>query len=285
MDNQFTDLLVPDIENNYHYFDNEICVCKGFTHLMKLVLCVNKYSDAIDIIKNIIAESPEEINKRNECGQSALWLASINSSTHSNNNVIKLLIDSGANVDLPDNDGDTPLIIASEFSGSNSNNETVKILIASGANVNFINDDGYTPLISASKYDQNIEAIKILIAAGTNINTQCEYGYSALMVAAMRKNNKIVKTLIKLNANVSLCDNDGHSALFLYVIFDKENNINKKILETLIVKSKIFLNVPDKFNKTVYDYYISENYNVLDEYFLRILRGEIFLANTKSAKI
>ena len=62
------------------------------------------------------------------------------------------------------------------FAAKNNNAEVVKILIESGANIN--NAQGNyeeSPLHFAARYNSNAEVVKILIESGANINTQGNY--------------------------------------------------------------------------------------------------------------
>ena len=72
---------------------------KGFTLLMKLVLMTNN-TEAVKLIKKIITNNPEEINKQNEKGWSALMLASRFSNRDSNIETVKLLLEAKSNPNL-----------------------------------------------------------------------------------------------------------------------------------------------------------------------------------------
>ncbi|EGZ08510.1 hypothetical protein PHYSODRAFT_436474, partial [Phytophthora sojae] len=56
--------------------------------------------------------------------------------------IIRVLLDHGAAVDLVDETGDSPLITAAE----NGHVEVVKLLIERGATVDLFNNNGWTPL-------------------------------------------------------------------------------------------------------------------------------------------
>ena len=60
MENQFTDLSVPDA--NATYYCSPHTRTTGFTHLMKLVLMVRTHPEALLLIKDIIGN---DINARN----------------------------------------------------------------------------------------------------------------------------------------------------------------------------------------------------------------------------
>ena len=100
---------------------------RGFTYLMKLVLSVAIYPEALNIIKNNLSE----INAVNDRGRTALHLACCNSNTVSTIECVKLLIDANADVNIKDDDGYTALYYAS----IKNHNETIDILVRAGANI------------------------------------------------------------------------------------------------------------------------------------------------------
>ena len=94
------------------------------------------------IIQHIKAGTDvNEINNSN--GQIALHYAAI----HNHNEIIKILIDSGSNIDARDNLDMTPLHLAA----LGGHKKIVKILINSGALINPINLHGNTPIDLAIK--------------------------------------------------------------------------------------------------------------------------------------
>jgi ankyrin repeat protein len=86
------------------------------------------------------------------------WTALIYASYRNHPEVVKLLIDGSANLNIRDNGGNTALIWAS----FNNHIKVVKLLISAGANLNIRNDGGRTALIAASSWNR-IEVVKILL--------------------------------------------------------------------------------------------------------------------------
>src|SRR6185503_342892 len=94
--------------------------------------------------------------------------------------VVRLLVDKGANVN-PETNSETPLMHAA----SEGNDEVIRFLLARGAQVNVLTDDG-TPLISAVN-GGHPEAMKLLLAAGADVKTVHRTGDNALVMAARQR--------------------------------------------------------------------------------------------------
>uniref|UniRef100_A0A6C0I8P2 J domain-containing protein n=1 Tax=viral metagenome TaxID=1070528 RepID=A0A6C0I8P2_9ZZZZ len=103
-------------------------------------------------------------------------------------------------VNAKDKFGDTPLHVAIQFNKTNM----LKMLIDAGANPNLENRNTLTPLMSALLISGNPEAIKILAENGANLDTEdngkpspleyAKYGYKR------PNSSKIIKTLIDAGA-------------------------------------------------------------------------------------
>lgn len=314
METQFTDLSVPD--PNIRYYFRKDMLSKGWTHLMKLVLMVNKYPDAILMIKEIIKD-PNTINVQNNKEHTALMIACANSNGCSNNCVVRMLINAGADMELGSG-YKTALMLACSWN-TESNTETVRILINSGANVNAVDRHGYNALMWACvcprvnitsnvikilidagadvnhknnagtsalivmcshyhSFGDEIEPICLLINAGSNIDLQNNNGYTASMITS---NIEIIKLLISTNCNVNLKNNHGDTLLMN--LLQRTDNYNDVIID-LIHRSRETLYDTNDYGKTAFDYYVEYNHSFLDEYHLKLLKGDIRYNNTKSAK-
>jgi len=104
--------------------------------------------------------------------------------------VVKLLIDKGADVNAKTNDGDTALMWAA-ISGEV---DIVKMLLEKGADVNAKNNHGDTALIFAAAQG-NVDIVKILLDAGADISAKNEHGETALMLAQRNKQVDTIKIL------------------------------------------------------------------------------------------
>ena len=127
-------------------------------------------------------------------GKQAIWTAI----EFKHPEVVKLLIDAGANVNEAGEYGQTMVMLASDH----KNLEILNLLIQAGADVNRPNDYKIAPLASAAEQG-NKEIVEALIKAGANVNARNTYGGTALQVAVMRGSIDIVKMLIDSGADVA----------------------------------------------------------------------------------
>ena len=289
MDNQFSDLSMPNVNDQY-YCANGI-QSTGFTHLMKLVLCVNKFPESINLIKKIICESSEEINKQNEVGFSALTIACFNPNTDSDTETVKLLIDAGADVNLRNNYGWSALMCAQCNQNTNIKIEIIKLLIDANADVNLQDNRGLTSLMYECKYsnNRNNEAVKLLLNANADVNLKDKTNiWTSLMFACrwsnINGNNETVKLLIDAGSDVNIKNDVGNTPLMEYLDNINTEQIDMETLMSLIIKSKYSLHLKNIKDKSSYDIYIGKNFSILDDYQLKLLKGDIVLNNTKSAK-
>ena len=147
------------------------------------------------LLKNGADPAPEECMNGNTCkieGRTPLHNAMYTNDVE----VVKLLIDHKAPLNIQDEDGITPLIIAIR----NGSTEIVKVLLEKGADVNLKeNVLGQAPLhIAASKGYLGI--VELLLDKGVSLNSKDNEGNNALYLAIFHKNKNIVEYLSKKGA-------------------------------------------------------------------------------------
>jgi len=123
--------------------------------------------------------------------------------------VVKLLIDNGADVNAANDRGVTPLHRAIACDGA-----MAKLLIERGAKVEAADERGRTPLHWAA-VDGTPEAMTALVDAGSPIALPEHEGRAPLHAAAVAGNESAVKALIARGASADVADRLGKTPLHL----------------------------------------------------------------------
>ena len=139
--------------------------------------------------------TPEfEINQKDSSGMTALQLAV----REQNMEIIELLVDSGADVNLPSTRFlFTPLHISIRTSFAMS-----KFLIDHGADINQKNSEGASPLHIAARAGNN-EMVEFLIANGADVNSEDSEDYTPLHNAAWNGHLRAVEMLVSSGADIN----------------------------------------------------------------------------------
>lgn len=138
---------------------------------------------------------------------------------HNQKEVAKLLLDSGADVNIKSWCESTPL----HYAAYCGHLEVVKLLIDCGANINAKDRKGITPLYKAACWGK-IEMVALLISLGADINVKTNSGYTVLHTIASNiesdcfyehpVNNRIeiIKLLLNLGIDKETKNNDNKIA-------------------------------------------------------------------------
>lgn len=164
--------------------------------------------------------------QRLKIGYTPLMLAVI----YGEKDIIEMLINAGADVNMQDSDGVTALYLAVKkalySSVKNNCYEIIEMLLKSGANVDIPiqrcdfsyfskkTNDSSTLLIESVR-SKNIKIVNLLILYNANVNLQDSKGLTALMWATKKECKNIVDILLKAYADISIKDNNGYTALNL----------------------------------------------------------------------
>lgn len=190
--------------------------------------------------KNLIAQKPQLTKAKNAKGNTILHVAARNSSK---TEVVRLLLEKGANVNAANNNGETPVSVAT-YIGAKENfqllmaskpnllvktisGETLLHLAARGGNaeiaqilldtktldLNARNESGDTPvLLAASGYFAR-EVLEVFLKAGANPNQKDKNNATPLHIAADSRNDETVALLIKYKADINARANGGNTPL------------------------------------------------------------------------
>lgn len=117
---------------------------------------------------------PNYLDARNEDGYTALQEAI----RWGYDEIIAMLVEFGADPDVPDVNGRTAL----HHAAYSDELGAAKLLIAKGATVRYKDPYEYTPLHIAAREGRQ-EIVQVLLNAGADINARCDVGYTAVDLA------------------------------------------------------------------------------------------------------
>jgi ankyrin repeat protein len=190
-------------------------------------------SGNIDIIR-LLLDRDADVNVLDRCGDSPLHKA------FRYHDAVKLLVDRGADVNARNKSNSTPL---HEASGS-GNRDVMELLLSLGADINAQDHRGVTPLHEASRY-QNFDAMKLLVNGGAEVNVRDKNSSTPLHEASGSGNLDVVRLLLGLGADLNVHDHRGDSPLrraFQHQKFDAME---------LLVNRCADVNVRNQFNSTL----------------------------------
>ena len=223
---------------------------------MKGGISNNEFIDAakngdLNRVKEAIKEGVN-INARNNYGYTALMYAVYQGRSHifkitnTNNDyldIIKLLIENGADVNAKRNDDGETVLIHSLMYGSINTDYIVKLLVENGADVNAKNYLGKTVLMYAFEHGYDFTyIIKTLIENGADVNAKDNYNVSVLMYAFeyFDFNVRINKNFN--NKNVQSKNINDAIVFIVKLLIEKGVDINSVLI---LASQKDYINIVD----------------------------------------
>ena len=208
-------------------------------------LNVNRFGETNDIhraaidglhkvVAKLIEDAPQQIDYVSEAwGATPVHLAT----QENHHEVVRLLADKGANLDLTDEDGATPLIVAIQLVGNHGMLEIVRLLADKGANLDLALESGCTPVCVAAK-GGHLDTVGVLADKGANLDLAMEDGSTPVHVAVLQGQHKVLGILADKGANLDLANEYGNTPMHfaasdgshegVRVLLDKGANPNLK---------------------------------------------------------
>jgi uncharacterized protein len=171
----------------------------------------------IEAVKKLLAEGAD-IDEQVEVGGAGTMTPLLAACFYRYEDMAKLLISKGANINVKTATGQTPLMFACYHS-----EEIAKLLVLKGAEINIKDGTGaFTLCINAIRNGGvSITLAEFLLSKGANIDETDTSGpiagYTCLMMASGSKKPDLVKFLIKHNANVNAKTKDGITPLSMAI--------------------------------------------------------------------
>ena len=170
----------------------------------------------------ILLDSGENVNASDPDGSIALHWAVHNDSLE----ITQLLLSAGSQVNATNRYGVAPLSLAA----NNGSPSMVKTLLERGAFANTVMAEEESVLMTAARAGIE-EVVDLLISAGANVNARESWrGQTALMWAAAEGNQKVLELLISEGADVSARSDKGFTPL-LFAAREGETSIVRSLIE------------------------------------------------------
>lgn len=188
------------------------------------------FPDDAEILRLLI-EHGADIEARGEDGATPL----IRAATFGQTGIVRDLLKHGANVAAKDNYGDTALIAAACICAVIDMPDTLpsmKLLLENGADVNARNKVGATALMAAAGWGRTAN-IQLLIGKGAKIDIKDKNGDTALLISATGGALSMTDTaraLLDRGADIEARNNEGDTALILASKGGYENDKTVKLL-------------------------------------------------------
>jgi ankyrin repeat protein/L-ascorbate metabolism protein UlaG (beta-lactamase superfamily) len=159
----------------------------------------------MEIVKLLI-DGGAEIDARNTSNQGPLLYAAYMGNT----DIVKLFIANGAEVDYHDTRQNTPLF----FAARQGHPEVVNILVSSGAEIDARCSGGRTPFHAAASADR-LEAVEMLAALGADINTMDDNNQTPFVTAIEARNIRVVDFMLKKGVTIDATGEQGRKLLHM----------------------------------------------------------------------
>jgi ankyrin repeat protein len=208
-----------------------------------------QWSPNVDAVKRLIEQDGYKFDNRGYNGDTPLHCSACNP----NIEILKYLVEQGADANAKSGTGDTPLHHAARY----SNVEALKCLVEQGgADVKAKSNGGFVPL----HFVNSVNISKYLVEQGADVNAKDEYGRTPLHFADWCNGDEaveIAKFLIEQGADIHAADNCGRTPLHLAVYGDWAVEFAKFLIE-----HGADVNVKDKEGETPLHSAVWDNPNV-----------------------
>ena len=192
-------------------------------------------------IYELLKKAGADINGTTRQGASPLMVA-LESNTGTE--AFEALLRAGAN---PNHQGlDTISILMSAIASQDIN--IVRLLLNYGADPNLPTWDGLTPMMLAAQRIRSNDMFEALVASGANLDNQSNQGITALMIAATSGNAVAIESLVELGADLEAADIEGLTALFHAVQASERGDGARSM--TALIHAGSNLNVQDASGAT-----------------------------------
>ena len=197
---------------------------------MLLTACKNRQTG---VVQAFLKKGGMQLDKRDPQGATPLYYASAKGAR----DIVKLLLDAGADATVADNQSRTALHMACQA----GNKDIIRLLCDSGAELNGTDKTGKTPLMYAAQNGRS-EACRFLLELGADKTIVDEDGHNAFDYAA---SNGMRDVISALEDGQRQTDNAGNTTLHQACYLNQS-----EVAEALIKAGNVDINAPNDHGDT-----------------------------------
>ncbi len=186
-------------------------------------LIVSIEENNLSSVKNCLQQGADVNKPLHDLAENGEWqnfYPIIHATALGRDDMVKVLLDAGADVHVRRAGGDTALLSACIYNGEHDNTELVRLLLQAGSDVNAANDNGDTPLLTATLTNAPASVTKLLLEAGAYVNRKNNEGDTPLHFASLPENPEapgeapeVMRMLLTHGAQVNARDIEGDTPL------------------------------------------------------------------------
>jgi ankyrin repeat protein/mRNA-degrading endonuclease RelE of RelBE toxin-antitoxin system len=188
---------------------------------------------------------PNSMYAVNEMGSTPLHIAT----SHDSLEMVKLLVEHGADMEARDHQGNTPFF----FACVPKENSIMEYMLDQGANINMRTAQGGTALGMAC-YNGDLKKVTLLLNKGVDINLANNQGKTALHAACKNKTPQIVNLLLARGADIN-AKAEGGTPLHFACFYENYAIVNA------LLKAGADYNIPSIYEFTPVDLACALNLN------------------------
>ena len=235
--NERIPLCTPELEADFILQEANL----GYVTATFLILAI--YGKQIDTVRLLLEAGCDPDATRAEDEKAALHVAAAVGS----DDMVKLLLDAGAAVDMPEGNGALPLASACFYGHLKS----INLLIAAKSPLQRKSKADSSPPLNAAVSGNQLAVAKFLLESGADPNVRSDQGVTPLMLAAQKRQLEMVELLLAYKANPNLVSRRERDTALIVSSYGMPPVL--EIVEALL-NSGADPDIQDSRNKTAVDW-------------------------------
>ncbi|MGN0653520.1 MAG: ankyrin repeat domain-containing protein [Oscillospiraceae bacterium] len=238
------------VDSNYNMFKGNYPAKEGKDTPLTALCSSNKHTDVDYNIVKLLIESGADVNHIGDNGKTPILSAAENR----HHSIVALLIENGADIYAKDANGATVPMLESVDNGAPSESEmkycsdNIIYFLENGVDIKATDNDGKNVLHYSLSRSGASQMIDYYIKNGVDVNSPDNSGKTPLMYAAEGWEGPVL-TLLENGANINAVDNSGRTALMYACIAGDQSE-----LIHLFIENGADANIADESGKTALMY-------------------------------